>query len=105
MTAITCEVIQESTVHVCTKSVMSKKKLIEFEASLGDFLKDKDDVTKVIETICRVLNFDPERNTYSKEIGKQIMQRRKQRAEELGISQYKLLNHAKYKKKGATVVD
>jgi len=82
-----------------TRSVMSKKRLVEIEKSISEFIPEKENLEKIILAICDVLKFDPELKMYTKEIGQQHIQRRKQRAEELGVSQYVLLNKAKYSKK------
>lgn len=68
-------------------SIMSKKRLDEIKntiiAKYGE-----DGIDDIIENICNIMKFNPEKSTYTPEKGQKFMEWRKKRAEELGISDY-----------------
>lgn len=74
----------------CTAhSNLSKKRYKEFEESLREILCD-DDVEQVLSRLCKIMNFDPNQNSYN------VVKKRLEKKKEDGVSSYVALNQRKY---------
>jgi chorismate mutase len=69
-------------------SPISKKRYYEIDEALGTLMKDQQEREQVMMKICEILNFDPNRNTYTPQVKERMLQWRKKKAEELGVTTY-----------------
>lgn len=69
-------------------SVMSKKRYNEIDEMLRQVIVDPHQHESVMNKLCAIMKFDPAIGVYTPEKGKRMSQRRKEKAQELGISQY-----------------
>lgn len=66
---------------------LSKKLYKEYEEYLNSKYK-KDDVDDILKKLRDILLFDPDKSNYTKEKGKQMVEWRKKKSEETGLSLY-----------------
>lgn len=71
-------------------STMSKKRFHEISTMLHDLFEDDEKYQKAIESINNIMNFDPDANVYTPEIGLKTREREKRRAEKLGKTIYEI---------------
>lgn len=71
-------------------SLFSKKRLNEIVDLISPLLTNNnpDELVKIKESICTIMNFDPEKKVYTKEKGATTRAWRKKKAAELGITEY-----------------
>jgi hypothetical protein len=63
---------------------LTKKGYTEFEERLhGKY--DDEETRDILKMFCDTFKFDPNISTYTKEMGKKMYQRRKQKSEETGV--------------------
>jgi len=74
---------------------LSNKRLNEIENTLVNHNITEDEAKNIINEICSIFRYDPSQKVYTPERGKQSMQSRKQKAADLGISQYALMKMSK----------
>jgi hypothetical protein len=85
-----------SETKVPSMSVMSKKRYNEIEQTLQQLIKDPCDHALAMNKICEIMKFDPKVGVYTPEKGKQMSERRRQKAAALGISQHAVNMGKKY---------
>ena len=68
------------------KALMSKKRFYELQESLNNEYSPQD-VSKILDMVCKTLNFDPTANTYTATQGEHTRAYRNKKKEE-GISTY-----------------
>jgi len=71
---------------------LSNKRLNEIENALAKHNINEEETKNIMNDICSIFRYDPSQKVYTPEMGKLSMQRRKQKAADLGISQYALMN-------------
>ena len=71
-----------------SNSSMSNKRMAEIQVMLQSFIKDAGDLKLAMANIGEIMKFDPEQKRYTKEQGKQHVQWKKKKAEEMGTSMY-----------------
>jgi hypothetical protein len=81
---------------VPSMSVMSKKRYAEIDETLSKVISDPKQHALVMAKICSIMKFDPAIGVYTPEKGKKMSERRKMKAQELGISQYAVNLGKKY---------
>lgn len=69
-------------------SIMSKKRYHLIEETLRKTIDDPNKLANVLQSIQEIMNFDPNRNTYTPEVKERVLQWRKKKAEELGVTTY-----------------
>lgn len=85
-----------SDTKVPSMSVMSKKRYREIEQALQESIKDPQELASTMKRICEIMKFDPNIGIYTPEKGKQMSERRRQKAAALGISQHAVNMGKKY---------
>jgi hypothetical protein len=83
----------EETLKKTYYSAMTKKRYAEIKDCLAQKYSTED-LDNVMKDICRIMNFDPDKSSYTKELGQKIIARRKEVSEKTGISLY-ILNGGK----------
>jgi hypothetical protein len=80
-------------------SVLTKTRFNELKESLKNDFGDED-LTKILDHLKRVMKFDPSKSSYTKELGQKMIEKRREKAKETGISSYVLCGgKANYEKK------
>jgi hypothetical protein len=80
---------------------LTKKKYYQFQNTLlNEF--NNDDVDKILSYFKTIMKFDPEKTTYTKELGKKIIEKRREKSKETGISTYILCGGKKNYEKNKT---
>lgn len=78
---------------------ISKKKYFTWVAKIKDyFIESPETAYKVLEIFCDSFDFDPSKSTYNQENGKKNIEKRRMKAEEMGISVYQLMHIKKSEK-------
>jgi len=76
---------------------LSKKRYHQIKEAAYEFFPNEISVVdKFLEKMCELLQFDPEKGIYTREMGRVSMQRVKEKAAELGISVYEASGVKKY---------
>ena len=68
------------------QSVLTKRRYQEILSLLQETFDDTSGIERFVSEFKKIMRFDPEVKTYTKEKGRAYIEARKKRAEELGVS-------------------
>ena len=83
-------------------NIINKKKFKELEYTLTNFFQNKSNIesdevsANVLALICDVLQFDPNERAHAPEVVKKQEEKKKEKAKELGVSVYSLVQQSFY---------
>ena len=84
---------------------LSKKRFGEMERMLRETIVDEGTIGRVLEVVCKVLDYDPKQGQYSKDQLMQLVERRRAEASAKGVSQYELTGRREYYQKNKAVLN
>jgi len=92
-----------STATATATSTMSKKRFNDISMMLNSLFENDEKYMEAIESIKRIMNFEPNARIYTPESGLKTRERAKRRAEKLGKSFYEISGQKSFYNKQKTI--